>query len=181
MRFFSTLLILPLLAACATLTEEQCQTGDWSSIGYNDGLNGRAQDYVSNHFEACSELGISPDIRAWEAGREQGLLRYCTPENAYITGRNGNRFNNVCAIDQRASLDRAFDWGAEYYVLTQEILALTDEKYQIEILIASTLSHPNPTPEEVAQRASLESRIRRLDLNIWHLEIRRERYSVPPF
>jgi len=180
MRFLPAVALLTFLAACASLTEEQCRSGDWSAIGFNDGINGRAADFIANHFEACAELGISPDVRAWQIGREQGLLRYCTPDNAYITGRNGERFNQVCPASQRATLNNAFDWGSEYYLATQEILSLTEERFEVELIIASSLSHPDLTPDEAAQLASLNSRIRIIGLKIRRLEFRRERYASRP-
>jgi len=180
MRFGTPLFALLFLAACASLTEEQCRGGDWSSIGYNDGLNGRSAEYVGNHFEACEKIGITPDVAAWQQGREQGLLRYCTPENAYITGRNGNTFNNVCPASQSETLTRAYSWGGEYYDITQEILILTDESHEIELIIASELSLPDLTPEQAAQLARLKSRIRLIGLKIRRLTRQRERYAFLP-
>ncbi len=180
MRILPVLILAPFLAACASLTEEQCQSGNWSGIGYNDGLNGRSAEYIGNHFEACADLGISPDIAAWQTGREQGLLQYCTPENAYITGRNGDRFNNVCPTDQSTNLSLAYGWGGEYFDITQEIFTLTEEKYELELIIASDLSHPDLTPEQAAQLAQLNSRIRLIDIKIRRLTRQRERYAFLP-
>ena len=180
MRLVSSLVFLAFLGACATLTEEQCRGGDWSGIGYNDGINGRSGEYISNHFDACSELGITPDIGAWQSGREQGLLRYCTPENAYITGRNGGNFNQVCPINDRSTLNAAYDWGAEYYDISQEIRILTEEQFQLELAIAAILALPAPTPADMAQLAQMQSRVRLIDRQLWRLENRLERYEVPP-
>ncbi len=181
MRILPALILLPFLAACASLTENQCRVGDWAGIGLNDGLNGRAPDYVSNHFDACSDIGITPNIAAWQAGREQGLLQYCTPQNAYNRGRDGRNFNAVCPASQRGALNHAFEWGAEYFEIEQEIQTLEDEISEIEHLIITTLSHPSLTPEEIMQLAFLNSNIRRNTRNIWRLERRQERYAVGPF
>lgn len=180
MRILPVLIFAPFLAACASLTEEQCQSGNWSGIGYNDGLNGRSLEYIGNHFEACADLGISPDIGAWQAGREQGLLRYCTPENAYITGRNGGNFNNVCPASQSGNLTLAYNWGGEYFDITQEIMILTEEKHEIELIIVTSLSHPDLTPEQAAQLAQLTSRIRLINLKLRRLTRQRERYAFWP-
>ncbi len=180
MRILPVLVFAPFLAACASLTQEQCLSGNWSGIGYNDGLNGRSVEYIGNHFEACAELGILPDVRSWQEGREQGLLRYCTPENAYITGRNGDRFNNVCPASQSENLTLAYNWGGEYYDISQEILILTEEKFEIELIIASNLSHPDLIPEQAAQMVQLKSRIRLIDLKIRRLTRQRERYAFLP-
>ncbi|MBL4806982.1 MAG: DUF2799 domain-containing protein [Rhodobacteraceae bacterium] len=181
MRFLFVLMILPFLAACASLTEQQCQVGDWANIGYNDGVNGRSSDYVSRHFDACADQGISPDTQAWQTGRTQGLLRYCTVDNAYIIGRNGRSFNTVCPINQRASLGRAFDWGAEYYLLSEEIDSYEDEIDALENLIRTSYGHPDLTPEERLQRQRLRSQIRLAEIRIRRLELRQRRYDSAPF
>ncbi|MDH3265262.1 MAG: DUF2799 domain-containing protein, partial [Paracoccaceae bacterium] len=51
-----------LLAACASLTEEECRTADWVRIGVRDGAEGRGTDHVEAHRRACAGVGVSPDV-----------------------------------------------------------------------------------------------------------------------
>jgi hypothetical protein len=85
-----------LLGSCATLSQEQCQAGDWRSIGVADGAEGRPASYVSNHVNACAEYGIGLDQPLYQVGRAEGLRAYCTLENAADVGLDGERYYGVC-------------------------------------------------------------------------------------
>lgn len=76
------LILLPLIAACSTLNEEECRFADWYTIGYKDGTRGRMPDYIHRHSKACRSFAVSVDHRQWEEGRQQGLKHYCTNEHA---------------------------------------------------------------------------------------------------
>lgn len=114
------------LSACASLTQEQCETGNWSSIGYTDGVDGRAESYINQHRDACDEFGITPDVNAWLVGRTEGLKQYCTRPNAYTIGRSGSEMNPVCHADIDG-LRLANFYGLRYYELGQMIHAAEDE------------------------------------------------------
>lgn len=120
------------LASCATLSDEECLTADWYGIGYADGVKGRLPDYVLNHAEACSEVGISPDIAAWRAGRDAGLGEYCTPQNAYRIGRRGRSLALVCPARGLALLEDANRTGLAWYRIEQDIGALQRDIRAVE-------------------------------------------------
>ncbi|MEX0971548.1 MAG: DUF2799 domain-containing protein [Paracoccaceae bacterium] len=181
-RFIATIVALGLgLSGCASLTPQQCMNGNWAEIGARDGAAGRGADYINAHRDACSELGIVPDPAAWLAGRQAGLARYCTPENAYINGRNGSRLEPVCTPAQRISMSRAYDWGLQYFALQTDINEANAEIARIRAVILNELSHPDLTPEEADRLASLEFRIRRLQSDIRMDELRQRRYAQLPF
>lgn len=115
-----TLTSLLLLSGCASLTPQQCQLGHWQAIGYNDGVAGRSADRISDHQKACAKTGISPDYRAWEQGRQEGLRHYCTPSNAYQLGKRGSSLNHVCPSDIEA-LQRSNQAGLQQYRLSSQI------------------------------------------------------------
>jgi len=169
------------LSACASLTPQQCLSGDWQNIGFGDGVAGRAPDYINAHRDACSEVGIVPDFEAWLRGRAAGLQRYCSPENAYIIGRNGNRVSPVCSPDQRASMSYAYDWGLQYYELDQQIREAESEIDRIESVILAELSLPELTPEQADRKARLLFQIRRLESDIRMAELRQRRYAQLPY
>lgn len=122
-RVNASLLITALLVSgCATtsrLKPEQCLSADWQAIGYQDGLLGRATDYITRHAERCSKIGVAPNRASWEQGYSQGLKRYCTPLRAYQLGREGIALNNVCPPDQMLDLLKAHDEGNYYYQLSE--------------------------------------------------------------
>ena len=180
MRALMPLGLLAFLGACASLTPEQCQTGDWRGIGYNDGVNGRLESYISRHFDACEKVGIVPDAAAWLAGRAQGLPLYCTPQNAYSVGRGGSDLSPVCPASQQHTLFQSWDWGHEYYLITREIRDLEDEEREIRHRIASEFSTEPLTPEQVLALSDLNRRLRWINDELYRLENRRRRYASAP-
>lgn len=84
------------VAACATLSQEQCLQGDWRAIGYIDGADGRAMSRIEDHAKACQKTGVAPDMSLYVQGRDQGLMRYCTEANGFRVGREGHSYKGVC-------------------------------------------------------------------------------------
>ena len=134
----SAISALLFLGACASLNEEACRSGDWDSIGYNDGVRGRYQSYINEHSDACSEFGITPDTASWLRARAEGLKVYCTPENSYDAGRRGSELNNVCPTAVFGDLRLANFYGLRYYEIEEEIDALTDEMEELVFLLETT-------------------------------------------
>lgn len=86
------------VAACATLSQEQCLQGDWRAIGYIDGADGRAMSRIEDHAKACQKTGATPDMSLYVQGRDQGLMRYCTEANGFRVGREGHSYRGVCPL-----------------------------------------------------------------------------------
>lgn len=103
-RLLALLIFLPLLG-CASLTEEECRTGDWRAIGFADGVEGRGPDFLRNHASACAGTEIAPDEVDWDAGRREGLKVYCTPLRAYIDGRDGKITKSICPASLQSRLN----------------------------------------------------------------------------
>ncbi len=84
------------LAACASIPAEQCPYVDWHALGIEDGLRGHGPDRIAAHRSACAKVGIAPDTRAWEAGRQQGLMTYCQLPNAITLGLSRQTYSYAC-------------------------------------------------------------------------------------
>lgn len=119
------------LAACNSLSKKDCLAGNWQAIGYSDGVNGYSPNRVADHAKSCAEYHVSPDIEAWEVGRQAGLKHYCTAENAARLGRQGRRVNEVCPSESRAELRRFNDMGLRIYRIRSEIMANREELAQL--------------------------------------------------
>lgn len=87
-----------LLSACASMSEKECLSANWLDQGYRDGRTGRPASLLEDHREACAKVGVIPDAQQYHAGRNQGLLEYCTPANAVHEGRQGRSYRNVCPM-----------------------------------------------------------------------------------
>ncbi|PNK60384.1 DUF2799 domain-containing protein [Psychrobacter sp. FDAARGOS_221] len=113
---------VPLLTSCATLSKEECLTGNWESIGYADGAAGRSSDHLNRHNKACAKVGVATNYQMWEKGRQQGLKQYCTATNAYQLGKRGSQLNAVCPASVTPKLDRINADGRRYYSINQQIV-----------------------------------------------------------
>lgn len=93
-------LLATLLSACATLSPEQvaqeCAATDWQTYGVGDGKLGLPTNARSERFSECQTVGQPVDLVAYQAGRTEGLLDYCTAERGYQIGYSGRRYQNVC-------------------------------------------------------------------------------------
>ncbi|WP_317205665.1 DUF2799 domain-containing protein [Janthinobacterium sp.] len=120
---------LPLLAAlalalggCASLSKDQCLSGDWRQIGFNDGLKGYASEELDKHAKACAEYGVQPQFDQYHEGRSRGLLNYCQPDSAFNQGRAGNRPNApACPPNMRLDFETEYRRGAEIYAMESEL------------------------------------------------------------
>lgn len=164
------------LASCASISPEQCRAGDWRGIGISDGENGRSESYVSRHQDACGKVGIVPDVAAWNAGREIGLERYCTPQNAYRIGRDGTELSNQCTGPSVSELNAANIKGRKYHAINREISNLRTRSNDID----TRLFMMGPQREEDGKREQRELRRERsrIEARISDLEIERIGYSA---
>ena len=96
-----------LLQACATLSENECETADWWLIGQEDGSEGLSLAHLEEHRESCAEHGVTPDRDAYAKGHRSGLAAYCTRFTGYKVGRSGRPYHGIC----EGPLAEAFDPG----------------------------------------------------------------------
>ncbi len=137
-KFSILVLTVFTLNACSfnSLSTQQCISGDWYSIGYNDGSLGYSNNRINNHQQACSEAGVIPNFKQWEEGRQQGLKEnYCTEHNAYQLGISGHNFNYVCSIELTKKLEPIYLKAHHKYITKKEILEMkqTLSKYKTEL------------------------------------------------
>lgn len=179
--FMKFLAISPvvLLMSCASLNEEACRSGDWATIGYNDGVRGRAEGYINEHRETCGEYGITPNTSVWLRGRIEGLKQYCTQDNAYSVGRNGRDLNNVCPAYQVSDLRLANFFGLRYYEIDQEIDALTEEVSEIQFILATQFKG-ELTPEQLQLQNFYLSQLIDTRENLHALELEQLKYAALP-
>ncbi len=120
-KIFFVLLAASLLTGCATLSRQQCQSGDWYGIGLVDGRAGRPETLINEHSSACSEFGIRVDSQKYFEGRAQGLIEYCRLDNAFATGLKGQRYRHVCSPGIDAVFDRYNRAAYDTYRMRNEL------------------------------------------------------------
>ncbi len=121
------LLVLLILSGCATMNEEECLTADWYGLGYEDGAQGRPPEFIGNRREACAKHGITPDLSAYNEGRDEGLAQFCTPARGFSFGREGNTYQGVCVDNGEEEFLIAYRAGRELGNLEDELARAKSE------------------------------------------------------
>ena len=125
MALMSALVLL--LGGCASLSEEECITGDWYGIGQDDGIAGRSIERIAEHRQACGKHRIAIDAREYQDGYDRGLVEFCAPERAFVFGVNGGRTEAICPSDMAIDFTSAYGDGRRLYVMESRLRDLRNE------------------------------------------------------
>lgn len=128
--FLATLMLA--LSGCASMSSEECAVSDWSAVGYEDGARGYTTERFSNHRKACAKHGIAPDFRAYQAGRDEGLVEFCQPSKGYNLGVSGGRYGGVCDVALEADFLDAYRVGQQLYGLRANVNGANSRIYAKE-------------------------------------------------
>ena len=90
------LIILLVLSACVSISDEECLAADWYSIGVEDGSKGYPMSRIGAYRKDCAEVGVAPDAEMYSQGRMVGLESFCTYERGYADGKRGAGNRAVC-------------------------------------------------------------------------------------
>ncbi|WP_415889787.1 DUF2799 domain-containing protein [Neptuniibacter sp. SY11_33] len=115
------------LSGCASLSQEECLTGDWQGIGYRDGLQGKTEAYLAEHQSACAEYQVSLNLEDYLRGRKEGLKNYCQPDNGYRLGRQGAEYAYVCPAELDMAFVAKYQQGREIYQQEKAVKTLETE------------------------------------------------------
>ncbi len=160
MRIFAPLLLL-LLVGCSALSEEQCRIGDWYTLGYQDGVNGKPKvPQLASYREACGKYGVTPDPARWQSGYDKGLAYYCLPELAYAKGKSGEEYQGVCPND--ASFLANYQRGHKEFMVQQAFNEMHGQLQRLYDERARLWDRYRHTDDESARR-ELRYRLDRLD------------------
>jgi len=164
------LALLPLLAlaGCASLSERECRDGDWYQIGLEDGFAGREPGRLSAHADACAEYGIVPDAAQYRAGRDDGLVQFCTTTRGFETGRQGYSYAGVCPASREPAFLRGYDLGRRFHDVDSRLARIDSD-------LGTYRSQLSGKDLEEKQRRRLESLLRNLELERSRLEDERRR------
>ncbi|HEY0686330.1 MAG TPA: DUF2799 domain-containing protein [Steroidobacter sp.] len=122
----SAAMVLLALGACATMDREECLTVDWRTVGYEDGVHGYSGDRIGQHRKACAKHGVTPDLSAYQAGREDGLREYCVPTNGFRLGSQGGSYGGICPSDLEPAFADAYESGRQLYTLQARLSTVTN-------------------------------------------------------
>jgi hypothetical protein len=179
------------LQGCASMNKDECLAVDWRTVGYEDGVAGRAGDRIAEHRKACAKYGVTPDLRAYQSGRSQGLREYCRPQNGYQVGERGGNYAGVCPADLEPSFLGAYEAGRELYNLQSRLYAASNrlsaahhelERAEHEIVEQSAVIVSSDATSEARAQAlvstkELAEKMGRLKEEIADLERDKARYE----
>ncbi|NVK33975.1 MAG: DUF2799 domain-containing protein [Rhodobacteraceae bacterium] len=133
---FRLLLVLAFafsLAGCASLSESECQVGDWYSIGKSDGYSGYVSyERLGKHNKACREHGIAIDQQQYQLGYQAGLADYCTFQRGLSEGKGGKTYAGVCQGDSDIIFREGYALGQKYYQVSSKINTLKRDNARLE-------------------------------------------------
>ena len=118
---------LLLLSSCANMNESDCLTADWKLIGFEDGSFGQNESSISQHRKECAEHGVSPDLNAYRQGHVDGSKRFCTANNGFSRGRQGENYNRSCPKQFEAEFLTGFTDGQTLHALKKVLNHRTTE------------------------------------------------------
>ena len=109
-------LALSALVSCSTLNKNECLNADWSTIGYQDGFQGKLRSRIAKHRKACTEYGVKPILDQYLVGYEEGLVEYCQPARGYRRGLLGYNNKQLCNGAPHKPYTDAYRYGYDIYI-----------------------------------------------------------------
>ncbi|MFK8052482.1 MAG: DUF2799 domain-containing protein [Woeseiaceae bacterium] len=132
-RIFAVVAVMIMGSGCAgTMSEDECLTSDWRTVGYEDGVLGRSGAAIGNYRKACAKAGVAPDLQEYQAGREEGLEEYCRAQNGYRVGERGGSYQGVCPAHSEPDFMAAYEEGRMLYTLRADVRSLESQIVRTE-------------------------------------------------
>ncbi len=121
-----------LLSGCASLSEAECVSGDWYTIGYEDGAEGHPPGRIGEHRQACADYGVRPDLEEYTQGHERGMRFFCQPRNGFEAGSEGKDYKGGCPFDLEGLFLAAYEDGLQLHYLKEEVERVEARIYDLE-------------------------------------------------
>lgn len=148
-------------------------------LGVEDGALGYGETRFLEYTNDCAKAGVTPDRTAWEDGRKDGLLQFCTPKGAYSAGVDGRPFRGRCTPETPAQL-AALKKGQSFHAITDEIdflhIQILELNQEIRDIYNDSDRHRRRVNFAGIRSGVLYGEIARLRHQIRHLREDREAY-----
>jgi len=149
------------LSGCSSMNQAECQSMDWRTVGYEDGVAGRSADGIGRYRKSCGKFGVAPNLDQYQSGREQGLREFCKPANGFRIGARGHSYGGVCPDDLDRDFMPAYETGRQLHTLrarasqaNSRLANAHDEINRIDsdlIKLGADIINPQTTAEQRAQ------------------------------
>ena len=116
-NWFAPILVVfgAVLSGCSSLSEDDCRSGAWDAIGYDDAMQGHQQGRSVDHGKACAKYGIELDPEAYFAGYERGLEVFCNEDSAVQRGLEGAKYEGTCPVENYPRFEPRYRAGRVVY------------------------------------------------------------------
>ncbi len=161
-RMLAVLGLCLTLSACASLSKNACEEGDWEQIGEDDGDRGQAPEIFERHVEACAKHDIQPDRLAWETGYSGGLSDYCSRQGGFEAGKRGTPYRDVCTEGFEEDFRVGYRLGKGLYEIQTNIDEQRRELQQLENQLQINAGYSKDPAVREERRRYLLTRIIRL-------------------
>ena len=126
------LLAIAVLSGCASMSSEECTNSDWVAIGYEDGSRGYTTDKFGSRRKVCAKHGVTADFKAYQEGREEGLVEFCQPSRGYNLGVSGGAYYGVCDVAMEEDFLDAYRVGSQLHSLRSNVNNTSSRIYSKE-------------------------------------------------
>ena len=131
-------LAIAALSGCASMSSEECSNSDWVAIGYEDGSRGYTTDKFGSRRKACAKHGVTADFKAYQEGREEGLVEFCQPSRGYNLGVSGGTYYGVCDVAMEEEFLDAYRVGSQLHSLRSNVNNANSKIYSKEAELKRT-------------------------------------------
>lgn len=112
------------MTSCASLDESECLLADFRFLGEEDGEKGRPRTRINTYEKDCAAHNLSVDRQAYAQGWEVGIVKFCTRDNGYEYGLEGNHYQNSCPVELADTFFNAYQIGRAVYNAKTEVVRL---------------------------------------------------------
>lgn len=154
-------LALVALSGCESMSPAQCRTADWARQGYQDGLRGESQNRIADYAEDCGKVGVMPHAAEYRRGWDSGIVQFCTPQNGWSQGLQGNSYKENACQGQAGQPQFAYYFriGMDAYRTKKQIDSNNQETHRLQ----HRLNEVKPGPKADEERRRIREDLRRLD------------------
>jgi len=131
-------LAIAVLSGCASMSSEECANSDWVAIGYEDGSRGYTTDQFGSRRKACAKHGVTADFKAYQEGRDEGLVEFCQPGRGYSLGVSGGTYYGVCDVAMEEEFLDAYRVGLQLHGLRSNVNNANSRIYSKEAELKRT-------------------------------------------
>ena len=143
------MLAIAVLSGCASMSSEECANSDWVAIGYEDGSRGYTTDKFGSRRKACAKHGVTADFKAYQEGREEGLVEFCQPSRGYNLGVSGGAYYGVCDVAMEEDFLDAYRVGSQLHNLRSNVNNTSSRIYSKEAELKRTREKIRETQAEL--------------------------------